>query len=155
MKNAHVPGDGMRSSHAVLPPGERGHLPATRKRPDGGYADHEFFQLPGGYCAGHCTVYNQAKPTSRSRFRCPLRQKVNVQAVCRERVVPIVRNALRLRADIYGLYRQTLGQAAPADLMSVRDAVSQLARTMPADHPARNNLDRLTIKCVLLDYLLT
>ena len=155
MKNAHVPGDGTRLSHAVLPPDERGHLPATRKRPYGQYDDHEFFQLPGGYCAGHCPVYNQAQPTSRSRFHRPRRQKVNVPAGGPERAVPIVREALRLRADIYGLYRQTLGQAAPADLMSVRDAVSQLARTMPADNPARNNLDRLTIKCVLLDYLLT
>ena len=147
--------DGTLFSHASLQPGERGNLPPKLEQEYVQYDTGEFFRQPCVYFAGCCTIYDQPKLHICSSFRCQLLRNVEAQTILPSRAVQIVQDMMHLRTNIYQLYRQTFGHDAPADFISLRDTVKEVAQTMPADDPTRDDVDRLTIKCIMLDYWLT
>ena len=147
--------DGTLFSHASLQPGERSNLPPKLKQEFVQYDTGEFFRQPCAYFAGCCTIYDQPKLHICSSFRCQLLRNVEAQTILPSQAVQTVRNMVQLRTNIYQLYRQTFGHDAPADFISLRDAVTQVAQTMPADDPARDDIDRLALKCIMLNYWLT
>ena len=147
--------DGTLFSHASLQPGERSNLPPKLKQEFVQYDTGEFFRQPCAYFAGCCTIYDQPRLHICSSFRCQLLRNVEAQTILPSQAVQTVRNMVQLRTNIYQLYRQTFGHDAPADFISLRDAVTQVAQTMPADDPARDDIDRLALKCIMLNYWLT
>jgi hypothetical protein len=146
--------DGTLFSHALLQPGERDTLPPKLEQQYVRFDDRDYFRQPCPYFAGCCTIYDQPKMTICSSFRCQLLRNVDAQAVSQARAIQIVRDMVRLRTDIYQLYRQTLGYNAPADFISLQAAVVQVAQTTSTDDPTRDGIDRLVIKCTMLTYWL-
>ncbi|MBO0948193.1 hypothetical protein [Fibrella forsythiae] len=147
--------DGTLFSHATLQPGERVNLPPKLEQHYVQYDTGDYFKQPCAYFAGCCTIYDQPRLHICSSFRCQLLRNVEAQTMLPSQAVQTVRDMVQLRANIYQLYRQIFGQGAPADFISLRDTVAEVAQALPADDPARDDINRLALKCIMLNYWLT
>ncbi|WP_461097225.1 hypothetical protein [Spirosoma luteolum] len=142
--------DGTLFEQAMLEPGEQ--LPPRLKDAYVVDGNQAFFRQPCTYFAGCCTIYDQPRLAICSSYRCQLLRKVAAGAVPADKALQTVHDMVRIRADIYVLYRQLISPDAPADFISLKAKVLQAAEAMPADEPTRDDMTRLAIKCIMLNH---
>ena len=147
--------DGTLFSHATLQPGERGNLPEKIEQQYVERGDREVFRLPCAYFSGQCTIYDQPRACVCGTFRCQVLRKVAAQTMPQAQAMQTVRDALRLRDDLYGSYRQIFGHDYPLHFKQLIVDVKQAAKATLPNDPLKTAIEQLRVKCVACDLLFT
>lgn len=101
--------DGTIFYNAVLEPGEKGNLPEKIEQQYFSKDDKEYFRLPCLYFDGKCTIYHSKKAVVCSAYRCQLLKDFADKKITRNEALDIIKNALKMREDIYQQYKTISG----------------------------------------------
>jgi hypothetical protein len=104
--------DGTLFLHAVLNPGERGHLPEKIEQNSYSEAEKDYFKLPCQYFSEKCTIYDRARAYVCGSYRCQVLKDFSEEKIALEDALATVREAMSLRKDILEEYRRISGNYA-------------------------------------------
>lgn len=148
--------DGTLFSQAVLRKSERGNLPPKIEESSvtGTEADY-YFNLPCGYFAGRCSIYESRRPEVCSRYRCQILHDISGGKISAEKAKDVVSQAKVLREEIINLYSgTTIEPGQPVCFRKVLIEMGKMQNYKWNDEHKSGEFEFLLARCNIFEALL-
>ncbi|TFH50154.1 MAG: hypothetical protein E4G92_00600 [Bacteroidia bacterium] len=146
--------DGTLFRHAVLNPGEKGHLPEKIEESVFIEGEKEYFRLPCGYFRGRCSIYDSRRADVCSAYRCQLLRDHAAGKVTQEEALKIVSEAARLRTEIIDDYRRVTGDSPDICFTQLLTELGRYIGTGAVEALPDSEIEILIARCNILEALL-
>lgn len=146
--------DGTLFSHAVLRPGERGHLPEKIEQNSYSENENDYFRLPCLYFAGKCTIYDRARADVCGSYRCRLLKDFSDKNVVLDDALETVRRAVDLRKEILKEYFNISGKRSYIHFRQILVELGNVMKSVNVEEPVSIEYEMLLVKCNIFEALL-
>jgi len=146
--------DGTLFLYAHLNPGERGQLPELIERAGYEKDSKEYFRLPCGYFNRKCTIYDQKKADVCFDYRCQLLKDYAAGKVSAEEALEIVREAGRIRAELFAQFRIVAGGLDGINFMAMLREIGKMNESFREGGEVLPEWDMFVARCNIFEALL-
>ena len=146
--------DGTLFLHAHLNPGERGHLPEKIESAVYSKDGRDYFRLPCGYFDRKCTIYDKKKADVCFDYRCQLLKDYAAGKVSAEEALEIVREAGRIRAELFAQFRIVAGGLDGINFMAMLREIGKMNESFREGGEVLPEWDMFVARCNIFEALL-
>lgn len=146
--------DGTMFLHACLDAGERGNLPTAIEESSFAEGDRDYFLLPCRYFSGKCTIYDRKRANICLLYRCQLLKDLAEHIMDREEAWATVREAMEMRDEIIGQFRNMTGISGPLYFRQVLRELGKMQEKAGAGIAMSMEYEILMARCNIFEALL-
>jgi hypothetical protein len=146
--------DGTLYRHAVLDPGEKGHLPEKIGQSLFTADEKDYFWLPCHYFSEKCTIYDLKRANVCSSYRCQLLKDYTGKKISMNDALRIVREACNMRRELMEQYKKVTGNDSQICFRQLLLELGKIQRAGSEKEPLKPDFDILRGRCNIFEALL-
>jgi hypothetical protein len=146
--------DGTLFVHAVLKPGERGHLPEKIEENAFREGEKDYFRLPCKYFYGKCSIYDKERADVCGAYRCQLLRDMAETKISPDEVLKVVKEARAMRSDLLEQYRRFSGNSGETHFVQILKELGKHNKQLTGREATGTDYEIFQARCNIFETLL-